>query len=355
MIVSAVRRHHASADTRLHCLYGYYILNLGKNQLAFIYGKSPSTISNWIQKYERDGSVSRKVTRRIYKKHSERQRRWIVELFSEHPTLFLHEARARFAGKFAKYISCSEIWAILQEARFTRKHVERRALQIRKLDIVRFCNDMHLVRWSRESLVFLDEFGVDNRDMLRTKGFCLVGKRLIYRGQFSRKPRRSMLAFASVRGLEDVFSVEGTFDRKTFFNCCRQFVLHHPDIRTYPGRMSVWIMDGARIHCHPGIVNFLRSLGIMPIFLPAYCPFYNPIELLFGMIKRRLRELYDERSGSDITAVINDVLVEFSNRSMEEVFKKCGYVCDHEFDPSIGMHCDLKDLEFDVTVENRAT
>ncbi|CEO96740.1 hypothetical protein PBRA_005344 [Plasmodiophora brassicae] len=214
---------------------------------------------------------------------------------------------------------------------------------------------MHLVRWSRESLVFLDEFGVDNRDMLRTKGFCLVGKRLIYRGQFSRKPRRSMLAFASVRGLE-------TFSLWKGLSIARHF-------STAVVSSFCIILTYARIRvvCLSGSWTVLGSIAIQAssiscdrwalcrFFLPAYCPFYNSIELLFGMIKRRLRELYDERSGSDITAVINDVLVEFSNRSMEEVFKKCGYVCDHEFDPSIGMHCDLKDLEFDVTVENRAT
>ncbi|OWZ04489.1 Serine/threonine-protein kinase [Phytophthora megakarya] len=49
-------------------------------------------------------------------------------------------------------------------------------------------------------------------------------------------------------------------------------------VHQYPGRGSVWILDGAKIHCHPDIVYYLRSLGIISIFLPCYCPFYNPID-----------------------------------------------------------------------------
>jgi len=35
---------------------------------------------------------------------------------------------------------------------------------------------------------------------------------------------------------------------------------------------------GAKIHCHPAIIRYLRSVGIIPIFLPPYTPFFNPIQ-----------------------------------------------------------------------------
>lgn len=43
-------------------------------------------------------------------------------------------------------------------------------------------------------------------------------------------------------------------------------------------------MDGARIHCHPIdiIMSYHLSLRKMPIFLPACCPFHNPIEVPLG-------------------------------------------------------------------------
>ena len=60
-------------------------------------------------------------------------------------------------------------------------------------------------------------------------------------------------------------------------------------MQQYPGRYSVWILDGASIHCDKYITYFLRSLGIYTIFLPAYCPFFNPIEIIFGNMKSTRR------------------------------------------------------------------
>ena len=128
---------------------------------------------------------------------------------------------------------------------------------------------------------FLDEVGFDNRSMLRKKGYGLSGRRLVFRGEFNRKPRVSLLCFTGVNGVLETFCTDGTFDRRKFVACCRDFALTNDAVRPYPGRYSVWILDGAIIHCHPNIVYYLRSLGIWPIFLPAYCPFFNPIEVFF--------------------------------------------------------------------------
>jgi hypothetical protein len=108
-------------------------------------------------------------------------------------------------------------------------------------------------------------------------------------------PRVSLLCFVDCNGLVETFSTDGTFDRSLFVQCCREFVLSKL-VQQYPGRRSVWILDGARIHCHPNFIYYLRSLGIIPIFLPAYCPFFNPIEYFFGFVKKKLRRTYVESS-----------------------------------------------------------
>ena len=46
------------------------------------------------------------------------------------------------------------------------------------------------------------------------------------------------------------FVTDGTFNRSRFVSCCREFVLSG-NVQQYPGRRSIWILDGARIHCHP--------------------------------------------------------------------------------------------------------
>ncbi|ORY16047.1 hypothetical protein BCR33DRAFT_638687, partial [Rhizoclosmatium globosum] len=135
-----------------------------------------------------------------------------------------------------------------------------------------------------DNLVFLDEVSIDNRDFLRKKGWGLKGQSLVYRSEYSRKPRLSLLCFIGATGLLEVFSTDGTFDRLKFLDCCSQFALGGK-VKHFPGLHSVWIMDGAKIHCDPNISFYLRSLGIVLIYLPAYCPFYNPIEVMFAMVK----------------------------------------------------------------------
>jgi len=165
--------------------------------------------------------------------------------------------------------------------------------------------------WTLQNLVFLDEVSFDNRDMLQKKGYGMKGKHLVFHSKFRRKPRESLLCFIGINGLLEVFRTEGTFDCHKFIQCCKTFATENPNVRQYPGVHSVWILDGAKIHCHPDIVYFLRSIGIMPIFLPAYCPFFNPIEIMFGMVKVALQRTYTETSKKPLIVFLTQVLEQF--------------------------------------------
>ena len=90
----------------------------------------------------------------------------------------------------------------------------------------------------------------------------------------------------------ETFLTDGTFDRVKFIRSGREFALSKK-VQQY-GMRSVWIMDGAGIHCHPSITYYLRSIEIISIFLPAYCPFFNPTEFLFGYVKKHMRRHYSE-------------------------------------------------------------
>lgn len=126
----------------------------------------------------------------------------------------------------------------------------------------------------------------------------------------------------------------GTFDRLTFLKSCRSFALSG-QVQQRPGMRSVWILDGARIHCHPGFTYYLRSLGIIPVFLPAYCPFFNPIEYFFGFVKKQMRRTYQEATTKhkDIVKVISTILDCFREYNMRNVFKHCGFSPSGCFNP----------------------
>lgn len=145
--------------------------------------------------------------------------------------------------------------------------------------------------------------------------------------------------------MESFFS-EGTFNRKKFFSCCRTFALNNDQVQRYPGFNSVWIMDGARIHCDPNIIRYLRSIGIMPIFLPAYCPFFNPIEILFGLIKRNLKKHHVEHRPA--LADVCESLNQFKSYSCCKLFNHCGYFAGATFFSERGLCQDPKYMDFNI-------
>ncbi|KAH9128017.1 hypothetical protein AeMF1_001760 [Aphanomyces euteiches] len=290
MILQQVKHQHASRKTVMHALFMYYFLGVKCTKIAHLLCKSVSTISNWIDRFETSADYQRKHTA-VFKSFSKEHQAWVVDYYKHNPIAFLDEAKKSFEQHFKKYISVSTIWRIIHKHGYTWKVLELRAMQIRQDDIYRFFNELSSLNWSQYSVEFLDEVSFDSRGMLRKRGYAIKGQKLCFRGEFDRKPRVSLLCFINVTGVVQVFDTFGTFDRHAFVKCC---ATHAKQCSKYPGKGSIWILDGASIHCHEDIVYSLRSVGIVPIFLPAYCPFFNPIEYVFGLVKKAFRRHYKE-------------------------------------------------------------
>lgn len=345
-IIENVKKQ-ASENTIYHVLYGYFFRGITIKDLSQIYNIDRTTISRWIKKYEDKGDVARKKSKQAtYRKFDEHQRTWLVSLFKERPVLHQNEAALLFFAKFHTEISTSSVSTILSEAGLTWKVLERRAIQIQVEDILRFTNELTCFPWLLENLVFLDEVGFDNKSMMRKRGYAIKGQRLIYRSEFIRKPR-TLLCFIGVNGMLNCYETEGTFTRLKFVEFCRQFATDFDsEVQQYPGKHSVWIMDGAKIHLDKNFVIYLRSLGIIVVFLPAYCPFFNPIEIVFGLMKRELEINYIENTKIDLSIFIGEVVNNFTNKNFKKIYKKCGYLPLGRFNPSIAFDTNLSEIGF---------
>ncbi len=201
---------------------------------------------------------------------------------------------------------------------------------------MRYVRELGLLIWGPTNIVFLDEVSFDNRDCWRTHGYSPKGAQVAIRGEYRRLPRVSLLTFINVWGVKEIFMTEGTFTNMKFAQACRNFFLSG-EVDVYPGRCSIWIMDGARIHCNSHLIGWLRKRGIVVVFLPAYCPFYNPIEMLFGTIKRAMRRIYTDDRAKQFTAQtlsteILKVMFQFTSFSLVNYFKHCGYLGAGQFD-----------------------
>lgn len=337
-------KKHASEDVKYHGLYAYYFLGFNKAKIAKIYNKDPKTITNWITRYEKSGELGRKSTIRVPKKIDQDKVDWILNLYRACPILYLEEAKFKFERHFSITISASYICKILHRNNFSWKTLEIRAIQIKDEEIEKFFYELNAIDWHYSNLVFLDEVSVDNHGLIRKKGYGIVGRKLIFRGEFNRKPRMSLLCFLGQTGILETYQTEGTFCRLKFFECCKNFALSGI-CQIYPGHNSIWILDGAKIHCHPAIVRYLRSIGIFPIFLPPYTPFFNPIEIVFGIMKKHLKKTF-ANSTENMEIQVNNELTNMRNFNCTSIFKSCGYVASGIFDPSVAQEQDLSQFGF---------
>jgi len=270
-----VHGKHASTEVKFYAVYCHLFLKLSARYVGQLFGKHHSTISAWTQKFLKDPDLLGEVRPRgrrqakLQKHHHE----WILDyVLNVDPLGFLSEIKEEFYDAFKLSISETTIWRVLFKANITKKKIEAYACQIRLVDVARYAVEVgSLSPLLHGQLLFLDETGIDRRNMQRTTGWGIRGKKLVVPGAFQRTKRISFLAFLGVKGFVEVVKTEGTFTRKVFFEAVQKLVVSGK-VSSYPGPYSVWVMDGAKIHLCAGLCCFFPCWSSFCVFSFSISP-----------------------------------------------------------------------------------
>lgn len=73
---------------------------------------------------------------------------------------------------------------------------------------------------------------------------------------------------------------------------------------------------------------------------------FNPIEFVFGLVKKKLQKLNDSEQKVDVSSLLCKVFNSFMKYDMTKLFKNCGYLPNGQFDPSNGLGEDLTKYGF---------
>lgn len=125
-LLASLDGQQASVNTKEHAVYAYFFLGFKLARIATIYRKGESTISRWIERYRRTGSVSRLSSTQSNAKFTKEQRQWILEYIMNHPLSFLDETRRAFILQWNMSISISSVWRLMREANLSYKVSYRR-------------------------------------------------------------------------------------------------------------------------------------------------------------------------------------------------------------------------------------
>lgn len=176
------------------------------------------------------------------------------------------------------------------------------------------------MRATPHRLVFIDETAV-KANMTRLRGRCQVGKRLFGTAPFGKWQTQTFIAGLTCTDLVAPWVIKGAMDRTAF----------DTDIETQlapalePG--TVVILDNLATHKSPKAADALKARGCWLLFLPAYSPDLNPIEMAFAKLKAHLRRI-EARTFDQLIQALGDICTLFNSNECGNFFKAAGYASD---------------------------
>ena len=139
-------------------------------------------------------------------------------------------------------------------------------------------------------IIYIDESAF-TRNEGKAYGFGSKGKRVEFR---LHKPTYSIGCIAAIsrHRLEGLQLRDGKTNKHAFMHFILQMVQELRREGVVDLKKVVFYLDNATYHTTEDTIKLFQLLDIRYIFAPAYLSPLNPIEYLFGVLKKRLRHHY---------------------------------------------------------------
>jgi len=127
-----------------------------------------------------------------------------------------------------------------------------------------------------------------------------------------------MICSIRLDGSTACMALEGATDTETFRAYAQAVLI--PTLRAG----DIVVMDNLSPHKSDPTLALLAQAGAQVLFLPAYSPDFNPIEMMWSKVKSFLRGA-EARTPSQLIAAIGQALTQVTPRDALNWFAHCGY------------------------------
>jgi transposase len=166
-------------------------------------------------------------------------------------------------------------------------------------------------------LIFLDESGAKT-NLTRLRGRAPKGQRAHARTPQGHWQTTTMISSIRLDGSTACLALEGATDTESFRVYVQAVLL--PTLR--PG--DIVIMDNLCPHKSDPTLALITQVGAEVMFLPAYSPDFNPIEMMWSKLKHLLRGA-EARTQAQLITAIGKALAKVTSRDAMNWFAHCGY------------------------------
>jgi len=127
-----------------------------------------------------------------------------------------------------------------------------------------------------------------------------------------------MIASIRLDGSTACMALEGTTDTESFRAYVQAVLM--PTLR--PG--DIVVMDNLSPHKSDPTLTLIAQVGAQVLFLPAYSPDLNPIEMMWSKVKQWLRSV-EARTDAQLITAIGQALARVTPQDALNWFAHCGY------------------------------
>jgi transposase len=166
-------------------------------------------------------------------------------------------------------------------------------------------------------VVFLDETAAKT-NMARTHGYAPRGQRLEGQAPYRRWQTSTFLGAMRADGFMAPLVVDGAMTSELFVAYVERVLI--PELNAG----DVVVMDNLSCHTQKAVRERIEAAGFRVLYLPAYSPDLNPIEMAFSKFKRLLRKAA-ARTVEALWEVIGRLLDRFSPQECANYIRHAGY------------------------------
>jgi transposase len=166
------------------------------------------------------------------------------------------------------------------------------------------------------ALIFVDETSTHTA-MTRPRARAPRGARVVGRVPRNHGPNVTLLAALTPAGIGPTLAITGAVDGAAFATYAERILA--PSWR--PGQV---VLDNLSAHKSETARTVVEAAGGRLLFLPAYSPDFNPIELAFATVKARLRAAA-ERTPDSLCAATAAPIDAVSAADARGFYAHCGF------------------------------